>query len=346
MSASKLVYLPLAVTLATVRLGLLLGLIFLRLVLTFLQGNQAPITCQITRFYLISCGIFVVQTGDKSKDETQCPVNRQSGIDELVLALTTPIKSLISRDQWKLSSILLRITNMSTGGVSATTQRYVFEGTAEFKNLPAQQSVQPISLEVSSFSPFQLSPDEGAMRSLLKIIATPITLYQLRMLKPMRADEDVSEKVSTSIAKSLTSPQSSQVYRAPLQHQQQQQHQSARQAPVRLPVSAAILEQADTVMEVFPQLSRDHVIADLRRTGNLNETIRNAMAERIPQAPPKGSVKAEAAGKLEIDPKVKEEVESSIVDGTNPVKAWMNLEQRKSALLHFGRTMYLSKHSS
>ena len=76
------------------------------------------------------------------------------------------------------------------------------------------------------------------MRSLLKIIATPITLYQLRMLKPMRADEDVSEKVSTSIAKSLTSPQSSQVYRAPLQHQQQQQHQSARQAPVRLPVSA------------------------------------------------------------------------------------------------------------
>ena len=71
----------------------------------------------------------------------------------------------------------------------------------------------------------------------------------------------------------------------------------------------AILEQADTVMEVFPQLSRDHVIADLRRTGNLNETIRNAMAERIPQAPPKGSVKAEAAGKLEIDPKVKEEGE-------------------------------------
>ena len=67
------------------------------------------------------------------------------------------------------------------------------------------------------------------------------------------------------------------------------------------------MEQADTVMEVFPQLSRDHVIADLRRTGNLNETIRNAMSDRIPLAPPKGSIRAETANKLEIDPKVKEE---------------------------------------
>ena len=74
--------------------------------------------------------------------EAMCPVNRQSGIDELVLALTTPIKSIISRDQWKLSSILLRITNMSVGGLPATTARYIFEGTNEFKNLPAQQSVQ------------------------------------------------------------------------------------------------------------------------------------------------------------------------------------------------------------
>ena len=71
-----------------------------------------------------------------------CPVNRQSGIDELVLALTTPIKSIISRDQWKLSSILLRITNMSVGGLPATAARYIFEGTNEFKNLPAQQAVQ------------------------------------------------------------------------------------------------------------------------------------------------------------------------------------------------------------
>ena len=68
----------------------------------------------------------------------------------------------------------------------------------------------------------------------------------------------------------------------------------------------ALLEQADTVMEVFPQLSRDHVIADLRRTGNLNETIRNAMAERIPQAP-KGNIQATKAKNIEIDPKVKEE---------------------------------------
>ena len=74
--------------------------------------------------------------------ETMCPINRQSAIDELVLALTTPIKSVISRDQWKLSSILLRISNMSFGGLPATAARYVFEGSNEFKNLPAQQSVQ------------------------------------------------------------------------------------------------------------------------------------------------------------------------------------------------------------
>ena len=38
-------------------------------------------------------------------------------------------------------------------------------------------------------------------------------------------------------------------------------------------------------MEVFPQLSRDHVIADLRRTNDMNVTIQNAMSGKIPTAP-------------------------------------------------------------
>ena len=60
--------------------------------------------------------------------ETICPINRQSGIDELLLSLSTPIKSIINRDQWKMSSILLRICNMSFGGLNATTPRFVIEG--------------------------------------------------------------------------------------------------------------------------------------------------------------------------------------------------------------------------
>ena len=50
----------------------------------------------------------------------------------------------------------------------------------------------------------------------------------------------------------------------------------------------ALQQEANTVMEVFPQLSRDHVIADLRRTGDMNTTIQNVIHGRIPDAPSKG----------------------------------------------------------
>ena len=49
--------------------------------------------------------------------------------------------------------------------------------------------MQPISLEVNSFSPFQLNKDDSAFISLLKIISTPITVYQMRYLKPKKLDE-------------------------------------------------------------------------------------------------------------------------------------------------------------
>ena len=78
----------------------------------------------------------------ENNSETICPINRQSGIDELLLSLSTPIKSIINRDQWKMSSILLRICNMSFGGLNATTPRFVIEGSNDFKNLPQRQKVQ------------------------------------------------------------------------------------------------------------------------------------------------------------------------------------------------------------
>ena len=56
------------------------------------------------------------------------------------------------------------------------------------------------------------------------------------MLKPTRStsdDENVSERVIELIKKSLTTPQSSQLYRKP-----QPQAQVQRQQPTRLPVSA------------------------------------------------------------------------------------------------------------
>ena len=118
----------------------------------------------------------------------------------------------------------------------------------------------------------------------------------------------------------------------------------------------------DTVLEVFPQLSRDHVISDLVRSGDLNETIQNAMSGKIPMA----EIKNKAGSKQKsnpVDPKIQDEgkkksvkvflvqhlifsVDKSIEDGSNPIKAWMNLDERRTALLHFARSKYLAKHAS
>ena len=62
----------------------------------------------------------------------------------------------------------------------------------------------------------------------------------------------------------------------------------------------------DTVLEVFPQLSRDHVISDLVRSGDLNETIQNAMSGKIPMA----EIKNKAGSKQKsnpVDPKIQDE---------------------------------------
>jgi len=343
MGLSKGLFVPIGVALTIIRVGLLLGLIFLRLVLTFLQGNQSQLTCQITRFYLICCGLFVIQTGDKSKEETICPINRQSGIDELLLSLSTPIKSIINRDQWKMSSILLRICNMSFGGLNATTPRFVIEGSNDFKNLPQRQKVQPVSIETNCFSPFQLQNTDSALISILKVISAPLTVYQIRFLNPknLAEEENPAEAVLETIKKSISNPNPSHLYRLP-----------TPQAPVRpAPVpntarlSAALLQQVDTVLEVFPQLSRDHVISDLVRSGDLNETIQNAMSGKIPMA----EIKNKAGSKQKsnpVDPKIQDEVDKSIEDGSNPIKAWMNLDERRTALLHFARSKYLAKHAS
>ena len=63
----KVLYAPIGLCLVAIRLGLLVALIFLRLILTYLQGAQSPITSSLTRFYLISCGVFIMAEGDMSK---------------------------------------------------------------------------------------------------------------------------------------------------------------------------------------------------------------------------------------------------------------------------------------
>ena len=66
----------------------------------------------------------------------------------------------------------------------------------------------------------------------------------------------------------------------------------------------------DTVLEVFPQLSRDHVISDLVRSGDLNETIQNAMSGKIPMA----EIKNKAGSKQKsnpVDPKIQDEGKNS-----------------------------------
>jgi len=344
MGLSKGLFVPIGVALTIIRVGLLLGLIFLRLVLTFLQGNQSQLTCQITRFYLICCGLFVIQTGDKSKEETICPINRQSGIDELLLSLSTPIKSIINRDQWKMSSILLRICNMSFGGLNATTPRFVIEGSNDFKNLPQRQTVQPVSIETNCFSPFQLQDSDSALISILKVISAPLTVYQIRFLNPknLSEEENPADAVLETIKKSISHPNPSHLYRLPTP---QPTRSTSQSMPNTVRLSAALLQQVDTVLEVFPQLSRDHVISDLVRSGDLNETIQNAMSGKIPTA----EIKNKAGSKQKsnpVDPKIQDEVDKSIEDGSNPIKAWMNLDERRTALLHFARSKYLAKHAS
>ena len=63
----KIIYAPIGLALVVIRLGLLIGLVFLRLILTYLQGAQSPITSSLTRLYLISCGVFIMAEGDTSK---------------------------------------------------------------------------------------------------------------------------------------------------------------------------------------------------------------------------------------------------------------------------------------
>ena len=66
---SKILYAPIGLGFIVLRLGLLVALVFLRLILTYLQGAQSPITSSLTRFYLIWCGVFIVSEGDQSKGE-------------------------------------------------------------------------------------------------------------------------------------------------------------------------------------------------------------------------------------------------------------------------------------
>ena len=76
----------------------------------------------------------------------------------------------------------------------------------------------------------------------------------------------------------------------------------------------------------------------------LDATIVNILSGNIPDAPITPVVGKETApiAKKEFSTDL---VAESLKDGSNPIKTWMNQQQRKTALLQFARAKYLSKHS-
>jgi len=350
---TKLLYTPIGACLVLVRLGMLLVLIFLRLILAYLQGTQSQITSQLTRFYLIFCGVFIAAEGDVSK-ELFFPVNGASGCDEFILALTHSIKSVLSPQSWKFSTILLRICNISLGGRGLQGQpRFVFTDSRELKNLPQQQSVQPISLAITNMSPFASTREEGFVLSILRILAAPISIFELRFLRPIKlADisaetDSIPEVIKGAISRSLAAPTRDQLFRIPVAVREPNFTQQ------RAGMSPMFLQRVNSVMEVFPQVDRQAVITDLRATNDLDATIQNILLGKIPNAPEASPNIAGSSSSRSLSNAsggsshqfATDLVDESLADGSNPIKSWMSLQQRKSALLQFARAKYLAKHS-
>ena len=276
-----------------------------------------------------------------------------SGCDEFLLALTHPIRSVVSPLNWKFSSILLRICNISLGGRGLAGQaRFVFTGSRDLKNLPAQQAVQPISVQITNFSPFPSRREESFALSLLRILAAPISVYEMRFLQPIKLSEistetgSIPEFIQRTIDESITSPSRDQIYKTP----PVRSPPSTGSVPTSGGMNPAFLQRVNSVMEVFPQVDRAAVISDLRATNDLDATIQNILLGKIPNAPETslhragnsgfGSGSGSSPAKYATDL-----VDDSLKDGSSPIKSWMSLQQRKTALLQFARAKYLSKHS-
>ena len=278
-------------------------------------------------------------------------MNGVSGCDEFLLALTHPIKSVVDPLSWKFSSILLRICNISLGGRHlAGAARFVFLGSRDIKNLPAQQNIQPVSVQITNFSPYASSRDENFVTSLVKILAAPISVYELRFLQPIKLSDispDIPETIPGFIQKtieaSLTTPSRDQLYKTPVVRPPTQTGPGMSTS-----MTPAFIQRVNSVMEVFPQVDRIAVISDLRATNDLDATIQNILLGKIPNAPePVSGGTSGTGGNTGSEQKQfsTDLVDDSLRDGSNPIKSWMSLQQRKTALLQFARAKYLSKHS-
>ena len=124
---------------------------------------------------------------------------------------------MISPQSWKFSTVLLRICNISLGGRGLAGQaRFVL---GDFTSLPVQQSVQPISSQIINYSPFKSEANEGFFIGVLKILAAPISIVDLRFLKPVNlvqvAEGQVQADLDQLIKASLTAPTRQQLYKKP-----------------------------------------------------------------------------------------------------------------------------------
>lgn len=118
-------------------------------------------------------------------------------------------------------------------------------------------------MQVKNLSPFSSSRDEHFVLSLLKILAAPLSIFEMRFLKPVKLseveteDQSVSENIENVIKKSLQNPSRDQLNRLP----QERIRQATHSLPQRENINPQFQQRVNSVMEVFPQVDRNAVIA-------------------------------------------------------------------------------------
>ena len=118
-------------------------------------------------------------------------------------------------------------------------------------------------MQVKNLSPFGSSRDEHFILSLLRILAAPLSIFEMRFLKPVKLseieseDQTISENIETVIKKSIENPARDQLNRLP----QERIRQATHSIPQRESINPQFQQRVNSVMEVFPQVDRNAVIA-------------------------------------------------------------------------------------
>jgi len=333
-------YAPVGLALLIVRLALLIVLVALRSFLCMSYGVTGEVTVNLTKLYMISCGVFMTSSGDVS-GASYFPINRVTSCDEFILAITSRIKSIINPIALK-GSFLTRIFNLSVGGAELQGQkRFIFEDTTDFINIPAQQTVQPVTTSTISFAPYSIDKEDGLVLAAVKILSSPIMIFDSRFLKPVKLsdipeDKTIPDYLQEKMKESRVRPMPDQLFRRTIPR---------RQAPVtqqpQVTVTPELLQKLNQITEVFPEIDRTATLRDLSKTNSIDLTIQNILNGKIPNAPPKPKVVQKTTPKIsEIRTDL---VAESLKDGSNPIKPHMDLDDRKEALLQYARAKFLSK---